>query len=130
MAEQTWSGISLHQEAFNANKARASAAAADLKAAFVSSMAGEIAAQQQQNTQVDANTEGAFEQARGLLRSPRQKAIDAAAARAERLQKRHEEHEREQAKEPTAAGVVGLSEAQFRTSAERAFSAPPWMLAL
>ena len=121
MAEQMWRGVSLHQERFDANRARARVAAAELTEQFVTDVTGEIVAEREASTHVEVDEFDPMEGARKLLRSPRQKAKEAAAARAERLQKRHDEHEREQAKEPTAAGVVGLSEAQFRASAERAF---------
>lgn len=120
--QQTWDTPSPRLEQFAKSKAKASAAAAELTAQFTQEMAGSLEEQQQQNTQVDENTEGALEQARGLLQSPKVKAQEAAAARAERRQKRSDEHEREQKKEPTATGVAGLSEEQFRRSAEKAFA--------
>ena len=99
MAEQTWKGLSLHQEQFRENKQRARAAAAELTKQYVTDVTGELVAQREASTQDDGGTGDALELARGYLQSPAQKAREAAARRSARREETQARHERERAGE-------------------------------
>lgn len=96
---QEWRGLSNHQKAFAANKARASAAAEEITKEFVTSVTGAAIAEREAAEEEAAAEAGEFdimEGARKILRSRRVKEADHAQERAERAGRRSEEHEAEQ----------------------------------
>jgi len=96
MAEQTWKGLSLQQEQFRENKARARDAARGITASFVEEVTGSIVAQREATTQDDGMAGDVFEMARSHLQSPARKAREAAARRGARRDEAQARHEREQ----------------------------------
>lgn len=125
MAEE-WKGLSNHQKAFKANKARASEAAASVTAEFVEGMTGAVVAEREASEEaaegVEFDLAGA---ASKLLRSNRRKAKDDAASREERAERRSQEHAaaqegagRAQRAKPSgaAASLVDLSPTKFKTA--------------
>jgi len=97
MAE--WRGLSNHQRAFAANKARASAAAEEITKEFVTSVTGAAIAEREAAEEEAAAEAGEFdimEGARKILRSSRVRKEDKAQERAERTERRSEKHAAEQ----------------------------------
>jgi len=90
--------LSLHQKAFAANKARASAAAEEITKEFVTSVTGAAIAEREaaEEAAAEAGEFDIMEGARKILRSSRVRKEDKAQERAERTERRSEKHAAEQ----------------------------------
>jgi len=107
MAE--WRGLSNHQRAFAANKARASAAAEEITKEFVTSVTGSAIAEREAAEEEAAAEAGEFdimEGARKILRSSRVRKEDKAQERAESREARRTKPAPASAREEPAPSPV------------------------
>jgi len=118
-----WRGLSLHQRAFAANKARASAAAEEITKEFVTSVTGAAIAEREAAEEEAASEAGEFDMvgaASKLLRGNRRKAKEDEAEREERREARRSKpapaSEREEP--PPSPAVSGTVSSRFEALTE------------